>query len=188
VWFRRKVRQRCPGARRDGPRAASHIPLNCALRDADAELQELASNPLGSPEPVVGRHAVDEGDNLRRDARFAWTVLAGCPPPEHSESFPVPSQDRLGLDQEQGLAPPAIEAREQHEQASLVDAKGRAFDGARGDDELLPKERVLGDELGAGAGQVGDESARDARRTARLAERPHRPGCTIAQESLANKP
>jgi len=112
VWFRRKVRQRCPGARRDGPRAASHIPLNCALRDADAELQELASNPLGSPEPVLGRHAVDEGDNLRRDARFAWTVLAGCPPPEHSESFPVPSQDRLGLDQEQGLAPPAIEAQD----------------------------------------------------------------------------
>jgi hypothetical protein len=77
----------------------------------------------------------------------------------------MPSQQRLGLDQQQGMAPLAMEAREQHEQASLVDAKGRALDGARGDDELLPKKRVLGDQLGTGAGQVSDEAARDARRT-----------------------
>jgi hypothetical protein len=59
----------------------------------------------------------------------------------------MPSQC-LGLDQQQGVAPVMMEAREQHEQASLVDAKGRAFDGSRGDDELLLKERVLGDQLG----------------------------------------
>jgi hypothetical protein len=77
------------------------------------------------------------------------------------------------------MPPLTTEAREQHEQASLVDAKGWAFDGARGHDELLPKERVLDDQLGAGAGQIGDESARDARRAARVAERPHRTGCPI---------
>jgi hypothetical protein len=32
------------------------------------------------------------------------------------------------------MPPLTMEAREQHEQASLVDAKGRAFDGARGDE------------------------------------------------------
>ena len=63
------------------------------------------------------------------------------------------------------------------EQAS----QGRAFDGARGDDELLSKERVLGDQLGTRAGQIGDEAARDARRTARVAERPHRPGCQAGE-------
>jgi hypothetical protein len=49
---------------------------------------------------------------------------------KQSESLPVPSQQRLGLDQQQGMPPLTMEAREQHEQASLVDAKGRAFDGA----------------------------------------------------------
>jgi hypothetical protein len=91
----------------------------------------------------------------------------------------MPSQQRLGLDQQQGMPPLTMEVREQHEQASLVDAKGRAFDSARGDDELLPKERLLGDQLDTGAGQIGDDAACDARRTARVAELPHRPGCQI---------
>jgi hypothetical protein len=109
--------------------------------------------------------------------RIAWTVHAGLPTPEKPESLSVPSQHRLGLDQQQGLAPPTMEAREQHEQASLVDAKGRAFDAARGDDELLPEKRVRGDELGTRAGQIGDEAARDAGGPARVAEPPHRLGC-----------
>jgi hypothetical protein len=112
--------------------------LDRALRDTDAELQELASNSFRSPEPVLGRHAVDEGDHVRPNARFAWPSRAGLPTPEKSESLPVPSQQRFGLDQQQGMAPLAIEAREQYEQTSLVDPKGRAFDGARSDDELLP--------------------------------------------------
>jgi hypothetical protein len=126
--------------------------LDRALRDADAKLQELSSNPFGSPEPILDRHALDEGDDLRRETRFAWTARAGFPPPEQSESFLVPSQDRIGLDQEQGLAPLGKESREQHEQTSLVGAEGRAIDGARGHDELLPKKRVLGDQLGTRAG------------------------------------
>jgi hypothetical protein len=47
----------------------------------------------------------------------------------------------------------------------------------RADDELLAKKHILGDQLGTGAGQIDNEAARDARRTARVAERPHRPGC-----------
>jgi hypothetical protein len=125
------------------------------------------------------RHAVDEDDDVRRDMRLAWPPRARLATPEKSESLPMPSQQRLGLDQQQGMPPLTVEAREQHEQASLVDAKGRALDGARGDDELLPKQRVLGDQLGTGAGQVCNEAARDARRTARVAERPHRPGCQL---------
>jgi hypothetical protein len=75
------------------------------------------------------------------------------------------------------MAPLAMEASEQHEQASLVDAKSRALDGARGNDELLAKKRVLSDQLRTRAGQIGDEAARDAGRTARVPERPRRPGC-----------
>jgi hypothetical protein len=60
-----------------------------------------------------------------------------------------------------------------------VDAKGRTFDGTRGDYQLLAKEHVLGDQFGAGAGQIGDEAARDAGRTPRVTDRPHRPSREI---------
>src|SRR5258708_26468387 len=54
----RVISQECApalsGAPTGGPRA-SHASLDRALRDADAELQELASNPFRSPEPVLGR-------------------------------------------------------------------------------------------------------------------------------------
>ena len=68
------ISQECaPGlsaARTCGSRA-SHVALDRALRDADAELQELASNPFGSPNPVLGRRAVDEAmtSGARRGSR-----------------------------------------------------------------------------------------------------------------------
>jgi hypothetical protein len=91
----RVVAQECPpalSASRSCRPLASHVPLDCALRDSDAELQELASNPFGSQEPVLGHHATDEGDDIRNETRFAWTAGAGFPTPEESESLPVPSQ------------------------------------------------------------------------------------------------
>ena len=104
----------------------------------------------------------------------------GLPTPEQSESFPVPPQHGLGLDQKQGVAPLCKESREHHHQASLVEAKARAFDGPRCDDELLSKERVLGDHLGTRPGQIRDEPAPDARGPERVAERPRRPGYQAA--------
>jgi hypothetical protein len=112
------VSQECPpalsAARTCGPRA-SHVPFDRALRDAEAKLQELAPNPFGAPEPVLGRHALDEGDDVRRHTWFVWPLRSGLPAPEQSESFPMPSQQRLGLDQEQGMPPLTMEACEQHE-------------------------------------------------------------------------
>ena len=66
-----------------------------------------------------------------------------------------------------------MQTREQHDQASLVDSEGRALDGARSNDELLTKKLVLCEQLRAHAGHVDEESAHDARRTARVPQRPH---------------
>jgi hypothetical protein len=57
-----------------------------------------------------------------------------------------------------------VKSPEHREQASLVDAKGRAFDAARGDEELPPEKRVLDDKLGTRVGQIGDEAALRRRR------------------------
>ena len=109
----------------------------------------------------------------RSHARLARTGRAGLVTPEQPESRAVPAKNGLGLDEEQGAAPPGKKPREQDKQTTLVAAKGGAFDAARGDDELLAQKRVLGDQLGARTGQIGDEATRDARGPACVAKRPH---------------
>src|SRR5437868_11429694 len=69
-----------------------------------------------------------------------------------------------------------MDAREQHDQAPLVAVKDRAFDRARGNDELLTEKCVLGDQLRPRAGQIGGEAGRDASRTPCVAKRSCRPG------------
>jgi hypothetical protein len=104
--------------------------LDGPLRYADAELQELAANALGSPESVLGRHALDEGDDIRSEARLGRTGRAGLSTPEQAKPRAVPSKHGLRFDQEQGIAPTGKDFREQHEQAALVGAKAGAFDTA----------------------------------------------------------
>jgi hypothetical protein len=127
------VSQECPPAlsatRSCGPRT-SHVPLDRLLRNADAELQEFSANALGSPKPVLGRHAPDEGDDIRSDARFARTGRAAYSTPEETESRAVPSKHGLRFDKEQGMAPLRKEPCEQDEQAALVAAKAGAFDAS----------------------------------------------------------
>jgi hypothetical protein len=81
------------------------------------------------PKPVLDRHTPDEGDGIRSDPQLAWSGRAAYSTPEETESRTVPSKHGLRLYQEQGLSPLGNEPREQDEQAALVAAKARAFDG-----------------------------------------------------------
>jgi hypothetical protein len=55
---------------------SSHISLNRSLRYANAELEQLATNALGSPQAVVGRHALDEDSDVRSEARLAHVTIS----------------------------------------------------------------------------------------------------------------
>ena len=50
----------------------TQVCLDGALGHEDAELPQLAADPLGPPERVLGRHPSDEGDRLRRQRRATW--------------------------------------------------------------------------------------------------------------------
>jgi hypothetical protein len=82
----------------------------------------------------------------------------------------VPAQDSLRLDEEHGVAPAGNEPCEQDEYATFIATKGGALDGARGDDELLAQERVLGDQLGARPRHVSNEPAHDTGRSATIVQ------------------
>lgn len=42
-----------------------HVALHCAFCDLDPKLQQLALDPLGTPQPMIGGHLFNQGDRLR---------------------------------------------------------------------------------------------------------------------------
>jgi hypothetical protein len=102
--------------------------LNRPLRDPNAELQELATNALGSPESVLDRHAFDEDPDTRIDARLARTGRAGLATPKDPKSLAVPPKQRLRLDQEERMPPTRKKPGDQDKQTTLVAAKDGALD------------------------------------------------------------
>ena len=80
------------------------VPANRAMADHDPELEQLAADPLGAPQLVLGRHGQDEGPDLWAEI---WPAAsgAGLPAPAQPPALPMPAHDRFGCDQGQVLAP-----------------------------------------------------------------------------------
>ena len=81
---------------------ASQIARDGPFRDDIAELLQLAVDLRRSPVRVLVRQASDQTSDLLRDLRSA-TVAAGTPMPIEPEAGAVPSDDRLGLDDDEAI-------------------------------------------------------------------------------------
>ena len=66
----------------------------------------------------------------------------------------MPAQQGVGLHNEQALAPGAHTTGEQDQQRPVDARAARARDAASQDDQLLPQERILGNELRLAADKV----------------------------------
>ncbi|MEA3335862.1 MAG: hypothetical protein U9R25_08110 [Chloroflexota bacterium] len=67
----------------------------------------------------------------------------------------MPTQNRIGLDNEQSVLPERSGAKEQEEFDAIEVIELRMLALALEDDELLTQEGVFGDEIGFAASQVG---------------------------------
>src|SRR5262249_3604669 len=74
-----------------------HVSLHGAFRDRDAELEQLAPDPLGTPQPVVGCDPRDQLDRLGWDLRLV-RPRARFPPPEQAQALPMPPEHGLRPD------------------------------------------------------------------------------------------
>ena len=63
----------------------------------------------------------------------------------------MPAEEGVGLNDEQGLPPEGRRSGQEQESESVPVAELRVFDLALEDDQLVPQEGVLGDELGLAA-------------------------------------
>ena len=58
---------------------STDVPLDRAVGDGAAQLEELAANTLGAPKTVPRRHAPDERDRRGRQTRLCASLASGAP-------------------------------------------------------------------------------------------------------------
>jgi len=130
----------------------SHVPLDGSLADTDAELEELATDALGTPARIARGHLADECCPRRRRSP-QWPRASS---PEHAAACPVPAQDGRRLDEKRGVAPRRRQAcGEPHREALPRCPADPPRDLALRHDKLLPEQCVLSHETGVIAHDVG---------------------------------
>jgi hypothetical protein len=82
---------------------------------------------------------------------------------EQAKAVSMPAQHGLGLDQKDSAPPVANETREEYHKASLVRFELGLSDRPTGNDELLAKKRVFGEQLIARPERIHDQAAEDRR-------------------------
>ena len=76
-------------------RPTRHEPGHGALRDVEAELEQLAVNARRAPERIRERHGAHEIRKLQADRWSTHSPATGLPGPESAEALPVPANHRL---------------------------------------------------------------------------------------------
>ena len=89
---------------------ADQIFADTGLTDIDAQLQQFPVQAGRSPKDVTGTHVADQSADLFRCHGTSNKSIAAPPIPVEAESSSMPSDNRLRLDQDDGLAPLGPEA------------------------------------------------------------------------------
>jgi len=119
----------------------------------------------GAPEPILGGHAANQLGEVRRHARSRRLGRPRLPTPQQTKTFAVPAKHRLGLHEQQRVAPPRQNGREQGDQAALMWLENWSLHFPCRHDELLAQKDVLGQQLGPGAQHVSREATDDRARS-----------------------
>jgi len=145
------VRQECPP--RLGRRPAWRLgetPGDSAFGNRDPEFEELSVNPRGTPERIRGRDAANQRPNRKVEARAARSSR-GPAAPEPPEALTMPTNDRLGPHEDQGLSPLGPQAAKDDPEQAI----GRLQPGATGragqNTQLVTQGEILGHEAATGS-------------------------------------
>ena len=77
--------------------------LDRALADPDPDLEQLAADPLSTPQPVFFSHFLEQSNRLHGNLRFT-ALMFGLSSPISTEEIAMPTQEGLRLDQMKRLA------------------------------------------------------------------------------------
>ena len=79
---------------------------------------QFIGDPRFTPRWIVGAHGTDE--LLKIDGEFGTSSWPGLPAPEQTKTFPMPPDEGLRLDQNQGTPPFEKLSQEDHEPSGSV--------------------------------------------------------------------
>lgn len=138
-----------------GPEEHAGDGQDVAGPDRVGKVAPLAADAPRAPPRHGPGHLPDPRDRLG----WAFGLLCGrrgsrCPPPGVPEQPPVPAQERGGLDDQHRLPPGADAARQERQQRAVGGPAVRQLDAPLEHDELLARQRVLGDQLPLASGEV----------------------------------
>ena len=145
--------------------------LNRVLGDGKTQFEQFATNAFGNPQAVLQCHPPDQGNGSR--GQFGTTTaVTRFELPEEAESLARLAEEGVGLKDERRLLPVLDATGEEDKPEAIGLRKGGLFDLTVKNDQLLPKQRILGDEIGFAAGEVsgGAENNRVARRLSEMEE------------------
>jgi len=137
------VEKRLPPLRRRTRRPLNHVFGDSSLANGDSELEEFAVNPWSTPQRVVTAHLPDEGDGVRVDSLPTGFARAAFPFPEETESFAMPSDYRIGLDDQKVGLPGMPVLGEPGPQSTVQRHQARSFVTAVHDEQLMSQSEIL---------------------------------------------
>lgn len=120
------------------------------------------------PQAVFSCHLLNKGDGFRVQLRTP-TAVARFEFPEEPKTLAMPTEEGVGLEDEESLFPVLDVAGEEDEPEAIGLRNGGLFDLAVEDDKLLTEQRILGDEVGFGACKICGRAEND-RMAGRLGE------------------
>jgi hypothetical protein len=118
-----------------------------------AQLEEFAPDPFCSPQSIVPCHLLNQGDGLSGDL-WCGRNGSGLVFPKELEALARPSQERLWLDNDEGLFPALNYPGQKSQKHPVRFGTGGSFHLSPQDDKLLTEECVFSDKLGLATGLV----------------------------------
>jgi hypothetical protein len=102
----------------------------------NAEFQQFSTNPFSTPESIVRRHLPDQGDSFRSELR---RMRSGLRPafPDEAKKLPMPTQQYVWLNNQEGLLPCSNQPGQQDEEHSIGPGICWPFPLSTENDELL---------------------------------------------------
>ena len=125
-----------------------------ALGDFNSQLRELAVDARGAPQRIGACHVGEESGDVRIERGPTSAVASGALSPPPTQPGAMPSDDGLGLDEDQCRPPPAPGGRQQDPKHSVTSAEVRPLHASLQGSQLAEGKTLKDHVVVATAGHV----------------------------------
>src|SRR5215468_10047420 len=117
------VEERSPGLRGWTSTTARHVTSDGGLGDGKSQFQQLTMDSRRAPTQVGASHFANEATQ-RSVLSWASERRTRFPPPEDTKAVPMPADDSLGFDDEEGTAPVGLGRAQDQKALSTAEIGG----------------------------------------------------------------